>query len=282
MLSTPSSAPAESRRVALVTGASGGIGRAIAYALAADAIVWVGYHHNADGAAATVQHIDDTGGLARAVQGNVADPDDITAMLEAAHQTTGQIDILVNNAGGGGSATGDGSLLDLQRQGLEDTFALNLFGSVDLTRLVATRLIERGATGSIVNIGSILGHVVSTDYLAYNAAKAAVSNFTQTAALALAPNRITVNCVAPGFIGGTKNEPGWTAAAQRDIPFRIPLHVGRPDDIAAAVRFLTSPDARYITGQTLLVDGGFSIDGVYPGSRQNQATPQTSNESAPR
>jgi 3-oxoacyl-[acyl-carrier protein] reductase len=258
-------------RAALVTGASNGIGRAIAIELAKSCgLVWVNYVRNADAAAETVAAVEREGARGRAIQADVAVPDDVARMMGTV--TADGLDVLVNNAGGV-AGLGDTSVFDIEVRALRAIFEFNLFSAVLATQHLARHLRERGAPGRVVNIGSVLGGPATAGPLAYSAAKAALAEFTKTAAVTLAPHKITVNCVAPGFIANTRSGDGWTPRMRAEMPIRIPLGGGKPADVAAAVAFLCSDAAGYVTGETLAVDGGFLAYGAYPGTLPDRSAP---------
>ncbi|WP_017326128.1 3-oxoacyl-[acyl-carrier-protein] reductase [Synechococcus sp. PCC 7336] len=239
-----------SGRVALVTGASRGIGKAIALALAAEgASVAVNYASSADAAEAVVQEIADKGGEAIAVGANVGDADAVTKMFATVMEKWGRIDVLVNNAG----ITRDTLILRMKPQDWQEVIDLNLSG-VFWCLKAATKIMMKQRQGRIVNITSVVGISGNPGQANYSAAKAGVIGLTKTAARELAARNITVNAVAPGFIATTM-----TADLDAEpILANIPLgRMGNPEDVAGAVRFLAAdPAAAYITGQVLNVDGG--------------------------
>jgi 3-oxoacyl-[acyl-carrier protein] reductase len=233
---------------ALVTGGSKGIGAAIAKALAADGwLVAVNYRSDEDAAAKVVDEIADAGGRAAAVHGDVADgrPD---GLFERAEEL-GPVLALVNNAG----VTADGLAIQLDDDAWDRVIGTNLSAPFRLTRR-AMRPMIRARYGRIVNIASVVGPRANAGQSNYAAAKAGLIGMTKTVAAEVARRGVTVNAVAPGFIETemTKDIP---EAVIEAIPAR---RVGAPDEVAAAVRFLASDDAGYVTGTTLFVDGGMS------------------------
>ena len=239
-----------SGQVALVTGASRGIGEAIALALAGEgASVAVNYASSADAAEAVVKEIVDAGGEAIAVGANVGDVEAVTQMFATVMDKWGRIDILVNNAG----ITRDNLMLRMKPQDWKAVIDLNLSGVFWCIK-AATKIMMKQRSGRIINITSVVGISGNAGQANYSAAKAGVIGLTKTAARELAPRSITVNAVAPGFI-----ETSMTAELDAEpILTQIPLgRMGKPDEIAGAVRFLAAaPAAAYITGQVLNVDGG--------------------------
>jgi 3-oxoacyl-[acyl-carrier protein] reductase len=236
--------------VALVTGASKGIGAAIARALAADGWqVAVNYRSDEDGANATVRAIEDAGGTAVALHADVANgaPDDL--FKQAEEELGGPVLALVNNAG----VTADGLAIQLDDDAWDRVIGTNLTAAFRLTRR-AMRPMIKARYGRIVNVASVVGPRANAGQSNYAAAKAGLIGMTKTVAAEVARRGVTVNAVAPGFIETemTKDIPDAVIEA---IPAR---RVGAPDDVAAAVRFLASDDAAYVTGTTLYVDGGMS------------------------
>jgi 3-oxoacyl-[acyl-carrier protein] reductase len=240
------------QRVALVTGASRGIGRAIALRLARSGVaVAVNYRERRDQADAVVAAITQAGGRAVAIAGDVASAADCARLTEAARQALGPIDILVNNAG----VFRKGDLADLDFAQFEGMRNVNVDGLVRVTRAVMGDMQAR-RWGRIVNIASIAGiGTTSVGTTFYAATKAAVITLTRRFALDLGPHGITVNAIAPGFI--STDMSAQSGANSEVMAGKTMMRcVGTPDDIAAAAAFLASEDAGFITAQVLTVDGG--------------------------
>lgn len=239
-------------KVALVTGASRGIGRAVALALAkAGAKVVVNYAGNAQAAADTVEAITAFGGEAIAVQADVAQADAVETLIKQALDAYGRIDILVNNAG----ITRDNLLLRMKEDDWDAVMNTNLKGIFHCTKQVS-RIMIKQKSGKIINMTSVVGVMGNAGQSNYAAAKAGVIGFTKSMAKELAARGITVNAIAPGFIATdmTAVLPDQVKAEMAD---NIPLaRMGQPEEVAAAAVFLASDSADYITGQTLHVDGG--------------------------
>jgi 3-oxoacyl-[acyl-carrier protein] reductase len=237
-------------RVAIVTGASRGIGRAIALALAAEgANVAVNYARSSTAADEVVAKIQALGGEAIALQADVSQAEAVEAMVNAIQKQWGRVDILVNNAG----ITRDTLLLRMKPDDWQAVIDLNLTGVFLCTRIVSKIMLKQ-RSGRIVNIASVAGQMGNPGQANYSAAKAGVIGFTKTVAKELASRGITVNAVAPGFI-----ETDMTHNLQPDEILKlIPLGTfGQPEHIAGTVCFLVAdPAACYITGQVINVDGG--------------------------
>ena len=234
---------------ALITGASKGIGSAIAKALAGDGWnVAVNYRSDEDGAKATVKAIEDAGGTAKAYRADVTNgaPDELFKQVE---EDLGPVIALVNNAG----VTADGLAIQLDDDAWDKVIGTNLTAAFRLTRR-AMRPMIKARHGRIINVASVVGPRANAGQSNYAAAKAGLIGMTKTVAAEVARRGVTVNAVAPGFIETdmTKDVPEAVIDA---IPAR---RVGTPEDVAAAVRFLASEDAGYVTGTTLFVDGGMS------------------------
>jgi 3-oxoacyl-[acyl-carrier protein] reductase len=239
-----------SGRVAIVTGASRGIGRAIAVTLAgAGAAVVAGAR--GDHAQAVVDEIGAAGGRAIAVPLDVTDTAAIEAMVARASDAFGRIDVLINNAG----ITRDQLLLRLKREDWDAVLATNLTGAYACTQAVLKTMVKQ-RYGRIVSISSIVGQSGNAGQANYAASKAGLIGFSKALALEVASRNITVNVVAPGLID-TDMTKAIAGAAQKDWSEKIPLgRLGTPEDIAAAVCFLASDAASYITGHVLAVNGG--------------------------
>ena len=239
-----------SGRVALVTGASRGIGRAIALKLAAQGATVVAAAREQN-AAATVDEIAAAEGKAEVASVDIADAAAIDALVAGTLARHGQIDILVNNAG----ITKDQLLLRMKRADWDAVIATNLTGAFALTQAVLKPMIRQKG-GRIVCISSVVGQSGNAGQANYAASKAGLIGFAKSVAQEVASRNITVNVVAPGLIE-TDMTRAITGDAREEWAARIPLkRLGTPDDIAAAVCFLASPEASYITGQVLAVNGG--------------------------
>ncbi len=246
-----------SAQIALVTGASRGLGKAIARRLAAQgAAVCVNYVSREKEAAALVEEIGGPG-RAMAVRADVGDPAQVEEMLKRIKEEFGPVSILVNNAGLAYRAT----LESFEPAGMERMRRTNVDGVIQVTRTVVPGMKER-RYGRIINISSIAGHGTTLPGNAFYAAtKAAVSMLTRRFAMELGPHGITVNAVAPGFILTDMVKEGRTELEYREVVKKISAvsmlgKPGEPDDIAHAVAFLASPLSGFITAQILTVDGG--------------------------
>ncbi|MED4264712.1 3-oxoacyl-[acyl-carrier-protein] reductase [Priestia megaterium] len=239
-------------KVAIVTGASRGIGRAVAIELGKlGAKVVVNYSGSEAKALEVVDEIKGLGTDAIAVQANVAESDSVQAMIKEAISTFGSVDILVNNAG----ITRDNLLMRMKEDEWDDVINTNLKGVFLCTKAVTRQMMKQRA-GRIINISSIVGVSGNAGQANYVAAKSGVIGLTKTTAKELASRNITVNAVAPGFIA-TDMTDKLNEEVQAEMLKQIPLaSFGQPEDVANAVAFLASDASRYITGQTLHVDGG--------------------------
>ncbi len=235
-------------KVVLVTGAARNIGRAIARALAAGgAAVMVNARHPSDDLAETVRSIESVQGRAAGVVADVTDPAAVAAMIDATIGRFGRLDALVNNAAVRTEQSFDAiSFEDWHR------IVGTVLDGAFLCSQAALPHLRRVADASIVNIGGETGHQGAAQRAHVVTAKAGLAGFTKALALELAPERITVNCVVPGRIGTVR--PGVGPGGHRGLP---PLgRQGLPEEVAAMVRMLCGPDARYITGQSIHVNGG--------------------------
>jgi len=238
-------------QVAIVTGASQGLGRAVAIALGMNGAKVVCLARNAEKLTDTVAEITSHGGVAQAVSCDVTDRAAAAAAIEAVATEHGRIDILVNNAG----ITRDKLMRGMSDEEWDDVIATNLTSCFICCRAVANTM-RRQKYGRIINMASISGVIGNAGQANYSASKAGMIGLTRTLSKELANRAVTVNAVAPGFI-----ESEMTAklgeVVMEEVRKRIPANrVGTPEDVAATVLFLASPAAGYITGQTLVVDGG--------------------------
>jgi len=237
-------------QIALVTGASRGIGRAIAEALAASgAKLVVNYASSGEAAAEVVRRIEAAGGQAWAHQANVSIEAEVEGMVKAVLEKEGQLDVLVNNAG----ITRDGLLMRMKTADWQSVIDLNLTGVFLCTRAVSRSMLK-ARSGRIINITSVVGLMGNPGQANYSAAKAGVIGLTRSTAAEFASRGITVNAVAPGFIATDMTRD----LNAEPILAAIPLgRLGQPEEVAGAVRFLAADAAAaYITGQVLAVDGG--------------------------
>ncbi len=239
-------------KTALVTGASRGIGRAIAIELAKHgAKVAVNYAGNEQKAKEVVEEIKALGSEAFAIQGDVSSSDDAANMVKEVINHFDRLDILVNNAG----ITRDNLIMRMKEEDFDEVININLKGVFLMTKAV-TRQMMRQKSGKIINVASIVGVSGNPGQANYVAAKAGVIGLTKTTAKELASRNILVNAVAPGYIS-TDMTDQLPADAKEAIFNLIPLNrLGSPEDVANVVRFLASDDSNYMTGQTLHVDGG--------------------------
>src|SRR5699024_4522381 len=237
---------------ALVTGASRGIGRAIALELARNgANVVVNYAGNAEKAQSVVEAITKLGSQAFKVQADVANETEVKAMVKQAIDAFGRLDILVNNAG----ITKDNLIMRMKEEDFDHVIETNLKGAFICTKAV-TRPMMKQKYGKIINVASIVGIAGNPGQANYVAAKAGVIGLTKSTAKELAARNILVNAVAPGFIA-TDMTDALSDEQKRDMLAMIPLaRLGTAEDVAKVVRFLASDDANYMTGQTLHIDGG--------------------------
>ena len=238
-------------RVALVTGAGRNIGRAIALALAeAGASIVVNGRSNAEAVHGVVREIEARGGAALAAMADVADEAAVSRMIAAAAERFGRIDVVVNNAAGRPEQPFEAiSLADWR-----GVLATVLDGAFLVAKAALPHLKTSGA-GAIVNIGGVSGHIGTRHRAHVVTAKAGLIGLTKALAHDLAADGITVNCVVPGLIE-TARDPSRQLPHHHSVSRTLTGRLGTPDDIAALVRFLAGPEARYITGQTLHVNGG--------------------------
>ncbi|MBI2808033.1 MAG: 3-oxoacyl-ACP reductase FabG [Planctomycetes bacterium] len=245
-------------QVAIVTGGSRGIGRGVVKAFAAEgakvAFIYKGNQPAADSLAAEVAQ---TGGVAKAFQCDVANHDEAFKVVEAIEAEWGSIQILVNNAG----VIRDGLFVAMKPEEWDVVVQTNLGGTFNFCHALAMKL-ARQRKGRIINISSVAATNSNPGQTNYAASKGAINSFTRALAVELAGRGVTVNAIAPGFIETDMSENVRNKAGDL-IKKMIPLkRLGQPEDIAKVAVFLASPDAGYITGQILTVDGGLSLGAV--------------------
>lgn len=242
-------------KIALVTGAAKGIGRAIALALAADgATVIVNYNGSAQKAEAVVDEIKALGKDSEAYQCNVANTADVDAMIKDVIKRYGSLDILVNNAG----ITRDNLIMKMSEEDFDVVIDANLKGCFNTIKAVSRQMLKQRA-GRIINITSVSGILGNAGQANYAASKAGIIGLTKTMARELASRGITVNGIAPGFVD-TEMTQVLSDEVKEAATKQIPLgHFGKPEDIANMAAYLASEKAAYITGQIISVDGGMAI-----------------------
>lgn len=242
-------------KVAVVTGASRGIGRAVAVKLAADgAAVVINYNGSAQRAEEVKAEIEKNGGKAEVMQCNVSDFQACEAFIKDVIGKFGSLDILVNNAG----ITKDGLLMKMSEADYDAVMDTNLKGTFNCIRF-ASRQMMKQRSGRIINLSSVSGILGNAGQANYSASKAGVIGLTKSAARELASRGITVNAIAPGFIN-TEMTEGLPEKVKEGVVSQIPLGTfGETQDIAEAAAFLASEHAKYITGQVLCVDGGMAM-----------------------
>ena len=245
-------------KVALITGTASGIGKATARLFAREGARVVCADVNGPGAETTAAEIKQAGGDAVAVQANIASEADCGKMVQIAVDTYGRLDILHNHAGI--LHPKDGPITELSAEAIDETFNTNCKGMLFTVKYTARQMIKQGG-GAIVNTGSDLAYIGLANLTAYTASKSAVVGVTRTLAVELAPHGIRVNAVSPGFTFS-----GMNVALQGDKAFMEQMRrdylipsLGQPEDVAYAVLYLASDEARFTTGASLVVDGGHTI-----------------------
>lgn len=238
-------------QVAIVTGASQGLGKAVAIALGMNGATVVCLARNAEKLAGTVQEIEAAGGKAEALSCDVTDRAAAAAAIEGTKEKHGRLDILVNNAG----ITRDKLMRGMSDEEWDDVIATNLTSCFVCCR-AAAGIMRRAKYGRIINMASISGLMGNPGQANYSASKAGMIGLTRTLSKELISRGVTVNAVAPGFIASEMTAELGDVVLE-EVKKRIPAkRVGEPEDVASAVLFLASKDAGYISGQTLVVDGG--------------------------
>lgn len=243
------------KKIALVTGASRGIGAAIARRLAADGyVVIVNYNGSAQRAEDVVTQIHASGHEAVAMQCDVSDFEACGELIRQIVERYGRLDVLVNNAG----ITRDGLLMRMSEADFDAVINTNLKGAFHTIRHAGRQFLKQ-RSGRIINIASVAGLLGNAGQANYAASKAGVIGLTKSVARELAGRQITVNAIAPGFIG-TEMIDGMTDSAKAAMTEHIPFgRIGEPEEVAEVAAFLASDAARYVTGQIIAVDGGMSI-----------------------
>jgi 3-oxoacyl-[acyl-carrier protein] reductase len=241
-------------KVALVTGASRGIGRAIAVALGQrGAKVIVNYASREAAAREAVAAVEAVGGQAALAGFDVADPAAVTGAIKAIGKDHGGLDILVNNAG----VALNGLVMRFSDEQWQKTLAINLGGAFHCIRAAATLLLRAKGAGRIINITSVVGEIGNAGQVAYSASKAGLIGLTMSTARELASRGVTCNAIAPGFIETDMTAEHLPEAQRAKLLEQIPLgKIGHAEDVAGAAAFLAGPEAGYITGQVLRVNGG--------------------------
>ncbi len=251
-------------QVAIVTGGSKGIGRAIALAFAESGASVAIAARGEEDLAQTAKEIEAAGGQAIPVVTDVTDPAQVEALVNKTVDAFGTVDILVNNAG---AAPFLSTIDQIRLEGFEKYFRVNFMSAVYCSKAVAPILLPKGS-GSVLNVASVAGYIASPGLTYYSGAKAAMINMTKTLAHEWAASGIRVNAVAPGWVETEMNErareqtPEFVQATTAAIPLG---RWGQPEDVAAAAVFLCSPAASFITGAVLVIDGGQTVSNLIGG-----------------
>ena len=249
------------KKVAIITGGDSGIGRAIVLALAqAGAAVTINYHHNQEAAAEVKRQVEQGGGKALAIQGDVASVADLQQLIDQTVQAFGRLDIMVNNAG----METRTSVLESSERDFDLVIGVNLKGAFFGTQLAAKQMIKQGGGGRIINISSVHEDWPMPGNTPYCCAKGGMRMLTRTAGVELAPHGITVVGVGPGAVAtpinqGTLDDPEKKAALEHAIPAG---RVAQPDEIANLVVWLASDQSAYVTATTYFIDGGIMQNSV--------------------
>lgn len=247
-------------QVALVTGGSRGIGKAIVQALAREgAKVAFVYKGSQSAAESLEKDVAAAGGIAKAVQGDISDPAAAERIVAGVLADWGRVDILVNNAG----IIRDGLFVQMEPENWKAVLSTNLDGTFYFCKAVAKQMVFKQRSGRIVNVSSVAAEHVNSGQANYAASKGAVNAFTRALAVEVGSRSVTVNAVAPGFIATDMSEAVRNKAGDFIAKKLIPLRrLGTPEDIAGVVVFLAGPAGAYITGQVITVDGGLSLGAV--------------------
>ena len=240
-------------KIALVTGASRGLGKAIALQLAQEgAQVVVNFAKSAENAEEVVATIQSSGGTALAMQADVACLEEVEKMVDTIYEKFGRIDVLVNNAG----INRDELLITMEKEDWDTVIGTNLGGIFNCTKAVAKYMMIQ-KSGRIINLSSVAGERGGRGQSNYAASKGGVNAFTRSVAMELAPKKITVNAVSPGVVETEMSSTVIRRAKDHILNFVALKRLGQPEEIAKVVAFLASDDSSYITGEIIRVDGGF-------------------------
>jgi NAD(P)-dependent dehydrogenase (short-subunit alcohol dehydrogenase family) len=251
-------------KVAVVTGSASGIGKAIAKGFAAEGAAVVIADLNADKAEAVADEICASGGRATSIAGDAADSACAARFVAEAVSKFGRLDIMVNNAG----IIHQAEVIKTLDEDWDRILRNNLRSCFVCCREAAKQMISQGPGGRIINISSIHAQLSEPQAGAYTAAKGGMEAFSRTLATELAPHKITVNCIEPGATYTELTIPMYTPAVKEALFQRVPLkEIAEPEWIASGATYLASDESRYMTGQVLVIDGGYVMDGSLPGAK---------------